>query len=318
MATKTSNELIVRYLLGDLPEDEQVQLEDRAFTDREYLRNIEDVENDLIDEYVRGALSETKRRQFEHRFLASAERQKKVEFARALARVVPAPDKIAPPTTAPWWELFTNFLHGLNPIWQFSLAAATLFLLLGVVWLFTRNSELRTQIAQLQIQQQAQQQQAETLRQQTSHERAHNQELTEQLERERTHNQELTQQLERAKPPGSPTAPTLSLSFFLPPGISRGADKRSKLTLPPTAQKVRLQIGLERGDDFKNYRVAISTAQGRKVWAQELLQPRGRTITTTIPSQLLRTGQYELALKGTTEAQQIEDVRFYYFDVLRK
>ena len=78
---------IVRYLLGDLSEQEQIEVEDRAFSDPYYLQNILAVEADLIDEYVRGGLLENQRRQFETRFLASSERRQKVEFARALARV---------------------------------------------------------------------------------------------------------------------------------------------------------------------------------------------------------------------------------------
>ena len=79
--------LLVRYLLGGLPEDEQVRVEERAFSDREYLGIIEAVEADLIDAYVRGELSASDRQQFERRFLASRERRTKVEFARALAEV---------------------------------------------------------------------------------------------------------------------------------------------------------------------------------------------------------------------------------------
>src|SRR5215216_599304 len=84
-----NDELIVGYLLGDLPEEKQSEIEDRAFQDEQCLREILAVESDLIDEYVRGELSDSARRQFESRFLASAERRRKVEFARALASVAP-------------------------------------------------------------------------------------------------------------------------------------------------------------------------------------------------------------------------------------
>ena len=83
-----NEETITRYLLGDLPETKQVEIEDRAFQDKECLASIEAVENDLIDEYARGELSGSARRQFERRFLASDERRQKVEFAKALANVL--------------------------------------------------------------------------------------------------------------------------------------------------------------------------------------------------------------------------------------
>ncbi|HEY6230232.1 MAG TPA: hypothetical protein VIW64_03115, partial [Pyrinomonadaceae bacterium] len=66
MAADLNNEkLIARYLLGDLPEEQQVAIEDRAFADNDYLALVTSVENDLIDEYVRQELSPTERQQFE-------------------------------------------------------------------------------------------------------------------------------------------------------------------------------------------------------------------------------------------------------------
>ena len=52
-----NEKLISQYLLGELPEEQQVEIEDRAFSDKDYLAAITTVENDLIDEYVRGELS---------------------------------------------------------------------------------------------------------------------------------------------------------------------------------------------------------------------------------------------------------------------
>ena len=82
-----SDAQLTRYLLGELTEEEQEKIEERAFRDRRYLLEIEALECDLIDDYVRGALSEGQRRQFEERFLASAERRRKLQFARALKTV---------------------------------------------------------------------------------------------------------------------------------------------------------------------------------------------------------------------------------------
>src|SRR5678809_240986 len=79
--------LAVRYLLGKLTEEEQVRVEDRAFSDAGCLGMLESAEADLIDAYVRGELRQPDRRDFERRFLLSPQRRRKVEFARALAAV---------------------------------------------------------------------------------------------------------------------------------------------------------------------------------------------------------------------------------------
>ena len=65
-----NEKLISQYLLGELPEEQQVEIEDRAFSDKDYLATITTVENDLIDEYVRGELSPSDQQRFESRFLA--------------------------------------------------------------------------------------------------------------------------------------------------------------------------------------------------------------------------------------------------------
>jgi hypothetical protein len=80
--------LLVSYLLGELSEEEQVRVEDRAFTDPSYLAEIEAAEADLVDAYVRGELPPDSLPGFERRFLRSPSRRSKVEFAKALARVV--------------------------------------------------------------------------------------------------------------------------------------------------------------------------------------------------------------------------------------
>ena len=127
MAADLNNEkVITRYLLGELPEEQQVEIEDRAFADQEYLASITAVENDLIDEYVRRELSETERLRFESRFLASAERRKRVEFAKALAGVVSEAAAPAQVVSWSWRESLSAFLSGLNPAAKVAFATAAI------------------------------------------------------------------------------------------------------------------------------------------------------------------------------------------------
>src|SRR5829696_3803217 len=146
-----NDELIVGYLLGDLPEERQSEIEDRAFRDEQYLQEILAAESDLIDEYVRGELSGSARRQFESRFLASAERRRKVEFARALVSVAPefaVTERSIRPASAPapvsWPNTLAVFLRGLNPAARFSLAAAALLVVIGGSWLIAESLRLRS------------------------------------------------------------------------------------------------------------------------------------------------------------------------------
>src|SRR5882724_5404200 len=107
--------LLQRYLLGNLSEEEQVQVEDRAFADALYLGALEAAEADLIDSYVRGGLSQPDRRQFERRFLTSPQRRSKVDFARALARVAAETSHPLVPAHPSGWQALLGVMSGWNP-----------------------------------------------------------------------------------------------------------------------------------------------------------------------------------------------------------
>src|SRR6516225_5119032 len=107
MPAERIDEVLLRnYLLGKLSEEEQVQVEDRAFSDPEYLVAVEGAEADLIDSYVRGDLQSTDRRIFEGRFLTSPQRRRKVEFAKTLEQVTAELKTSRPlvPERPPFWQ----------------------------------------------------------------------------------------------------------------------------------------------------------------------------------------------------------------------
>ena len=103
-----SEKLIAQYLLGELPEQQQVEIEDRAFSDHEFMTSITSVENDLIDEYVRRDMSESDRRRFESRFLASESRRKRVEFARSRKERLGRSAPLAVPGAMRWRRFLTD------------------------------------------------------------------------------------------------------------------------------------------------------------------------------------------------------------------
>jgi CHAT domain-containing protein/tetratricopeptide (TPR) repeat protein len=83
-----SEELAVRYLLGDLSEDESQRIEEKYFADSDLYDQLRAAERDLIDRYARGELSGADRQRFEDRFLNTPGRRDRVEFGVALNRYV--------------------------------------------------------------------------------------------------------------------------------------------------------------------------------------------------------------------------------------
>src|SRR6185503_19950791 len=74
--------ILVQYLLGELPEEQQQQIEQRAFADDEFYRRITEVEVDLRCAYAQGTLTLAQKKLFEKRFLIFADERKRVALAR--------------------------------------------------------------------------------------------------------------------------------------------------------------------------------------------------------------------------------------------
>lgn len=325
MATEPSSErLIARYLLGELPEEQQVEIEDRAFQDKDYLASITAVENDLIDEYVRHELSAAERRRFEERFLASAERRKRVEFARALASVASETVVVEKPAAISWRDSLKAFISGLNPAGQFALAAIMLLLIVGGAWLLTETLRLRRQFTGLQAESQSRQSERKALEQQIEAERKRNEELTARLNQEKQQREQTDESLRQLTETGNTATPAprpVIATLTLLPGVSRGGGKKPSLAMPENARLVRLQIGVDPEDQYKSFTAELRTVAGRQIWTREHLLARtrngARSIGLTVPATALKPGDYELKLSGQTEGGGTEDVGFYYFNVRR-
>ena len=330
VADLNNEKLIARYLLGELPEEQQVEIEDRAFADKDYLANITAVENDLIDEYVRHELSESDRRKFESRFLASAERRKRVEFAKAFTQVASeaaAPQRtvVSRPVGWSWRESLYAFISGLNPAAGFALAAVMLFLLVGGAWLLVQTVRLRSQLTQLQAENQSRQNERQTLEQRIEAERKRNEELNARLDQEKQQREQTDKSLQQLSENGSATTPpprSVIASLTLLPGISRGGGAKPSLSMPEDARLVRLNVGIDPEEQYKTFAVELRTLSGRHVWTRENLAARsqkgGRAIGLTLPASVLKSGDYELRLSGVKEGGGTEDVGFYYFEVRKR
>ncbi|HEU4507881.1 MAG TPA: hypothetical protein VFR78_06575 [Pyrinomonadaceae bacterium] len=330
MATDLNSEkLIARYLLGELSEEQQVEIEDRAFSDKEFLTTITAVENDLIDEYVRDEMSQSERRQFESRFLASPARRKRVEFARALTEIAPeyalAERSVVSPVPVSWRDSLEAFFQSLNPVAKFAMVAVALLVVLGGAWLITQTLRLRSQLTTLQAENQSRQDQRQTLEQQVDQERRRNAELTARLNQEkqqREQSDESLRQLSETADATTPPARPVIASLTLLPGISRGAGDKPVLVLKHGVRLVRLQVAIEPEEQFKSFAIELRTAAGRQVWSRENLTARSRrgarSIGLTLPATAVKPGEYELSLRGVKEGGATEDVGFYYFDVREK
>lgn len=300
--------VVVRYLLGDLAEEELVQVEDRAFVDPDYLKLIEAVEADLIDAYVRDQMQGHERKRFEDRFFASAERRRKVEFARAWARVadeakaIPGEARAAATleTRGSWRDWFA-FLRRPAPGFQFAMVAAAAILVGVISWQVVQTSKLRSRVGELEAERGRQQQREQTL--QSS------------LDAERARAQDLNAQLQQGTPAGI-------ASLTLLPGLLRGETVLPQLVVPQSAQLARLEIQLEPRDKYPQFRAELRSQRGDEILASNKLREQRsngtRAVVLEIPASIFSSGDYELTLKGMNPGRQFEDVGYYRFSVRRQ
>jgi CHAT domain-containing protein/Flp pilus assembly protein TadD len=126
------------YLLGKVPEDEQLEIEKRLLLDRDYMESLLIIEEELIDSYLQNTLSEREREEFQNYFLTTPARRRKLRMAKALRRYINNQQPI--PASGPrvresrsnrfWrWPVLT-------PAWQSAIAA---MLVLGVGLTIWRN-----------------------------------------------------------------------------------------------------------------------------------------------------------------------------------
>lgn len=82
---RASEEEIVGYLLGALPEAETERLDELTVTDPEFADAVSAAEHDLVDAYARSELTGNTLQQFKTHYLTSFRGREKLDFAQGLA-----------------------------------------------------------------------------------------------------------------------------------------------------------------------------------------------------------------------------------------
>lgn len=90
-----NEEIIRRFLLGEMDEEERFEFEERFVEDEELFEQINVVEGELIEKYVRGWMQPAERAVFEAQFLTTDRRRERVEFSRELINRIDSENKSA-------------------------------------------------------------------------------------------------------------------------------------------------------------------------------------------------------------------------------
>ncbi len=309
-----SEQTMRRYLLGELSESEQFALEEEYFAKPQLFNEILQTESKLVDSYVRGQLSGEVRARFEQVYLAHPARRERVKFATALVTKLDQTEEVSTieqsASRVSWWQRLLASVRGHSPALAFSVALATLLLVIGGIWFVIQTRQRQQELAQTQKAIEAEQQRRAGEQAQQADERRRAEELA---------------AGQATPPPPSPTVSSepRSVSLALIVGGVRGADNGQipTLVLLPDTTEARLHLNLKE-NDFPSYRATLQTITGVEVFSQTNLKPRrgnsGASFSFTVPARKLESGDYVLILRGVSPSGEVEDLSKSLFRVKKR
>jgi len=313
-----SSELLTRYLLGALSQEEAERLDERSIADDEFVLRLDAVENDLVDAFVRGELSGESLERFESVYLSTSRKAEKVEFAKAMlrfqersaaaavqqsgAKTPSGARRKASDDHATWSWLAVPRLE-----LQWTFAAATLLMVFASAYLITKNEWLGRRERAAHEREVAAERRATDLERQLSDQRSASASAQKELE-------EL-----RASVPVTESLKTITV-LLLPP--TRGAGQIPTVSVTPGTDRVTLRLQLE-GDDFPSYQVALrEPAVNRIIWSSPRLRARlegqAKAISVSLSAGLLKQQNYIVELTGIPTRGSKELLTGYVFRVVLK
>jgi len=329
MKDEADNEkLLIRYLLGNLSEEQRLQVEGEFLSDDQRYERLLALENELFYDYAQNKLSPGEREQFEKQFLSSEQNRKRVMIASALAHKMSESASFETPEKGGadrelrrFWQSLKSYFVAQGAAMRLSLAALAI-MSLALIWLVVGIVKLRNEFNQSWAQRAVQE---DRLRHRAQQERARADELNHKLEREIDENATLRQELSKmeAQSGGQGERAPSVISLVLAPSIIRDQSPgMRKLYLPQGARLLKLLLKLKGEVEYKSYQVTLLTAEGAERWRQDMLQAQrtgsGRSIELWLPSKTLAPGDYELRLKGYASDGTLEETGDYYYLSVRK
>jgi hypothetical protein len=308
--------LIRRYLLGELAEADQAAFEQELLINRGKFERVWAVENELIDSYVRGEMSRADRKRFESHYLASPLHRERVAIAESfltnIDQVVGESVEVSEKEPlVPWPRRFP--LHSPRLVLGVVLVVA-LLLTFGLVWSYIERVRLTGQIANLQKEAQTER---EILKQREREQASRNQEFEKQIADVSRSNEQLKAELEQLRQRRQSAAPTI-LSFLLTPAPVRGEKDPPQSTIPLLTRKADLLMELDH-NDYANYQIILQTVEGREILRSRTSKVRfGKDrafATLPVKAGELTKGDYILILFGQTADGKIEEIDRYFFRV---
>jgi hypothetical protein len=304
MNSKT-DELITRFLSGELSPEERTNVEERFFADNEFFQQLLSAEDSLIDGYVMKTPDPEEHKRARVLFESSSAQRPELKFTKDLINLL---HERRPKNYTDQWvpAVWTNVRQHFGTL-TFMLAG--LLLLAGIFYLYSQKRHLESQ-------QLAMQQSSEDARKSLREEAENRAELEKQLEIEkekRLKAEELIVQLQSRRPD------TVASILLAATTQDRGRNARA-VSLNPTTRRIQFQLELDESLRYKQYSVLISTFDDQQIWSNNSIdasQIKYARLTVMLPSHLLKSEDYKIEVKGLSDNGTFVHVADYVFKVRR-
>ncbi|MDQ3255578.1 MAG: hypothetical protein M3R15_17045 [Acidobacteriota bacterium] len=313
----STEQLFVRYLLGELTEDEQSSFEGRHFNDPHSVELLEVVRDDLIDAYLDDQLSPHDRERFENYFLASPHHAQKLAFAESFKNVLSdAPHAEVASSNMPaqhsWWPSLPNFTR--TRLSFTAMAAAVLLVAVGGFLLLRVVRQPHDPI----VREESMANDADIKNpnpDQSSEENNSNADQPNPNQNLRPESRNTSQLAEQSEP----RPRTQTITFLLTAGV-RGIEEAKPLVMTKDTKSVQLLVDRPAGE-YESYLVSLGTVEGEEIWSRKIRRLRpaksGQNIMLTVPADLLANRDYLLRINGVDLKGELEAVSQYYFRVVK-
>jgi hypothetical protein len=292
------DEMIRRFLLGDLNATERPVFEQRLLVDDALAARVRLAELELADDYAYRQLSSAERDLITENFLLTTDRERKVRVSRSLR------DHFAPAAVAGGSAAYINRLSaffGLSQLaWRFAFAIVVLLLLFGAALLVIKEPRLARQITNSIV---PRRRLAPGVPHEASH--ANNPSAPEH------------QTTSSPMPVHDQTAASPQIvSVALRPMASSPGDATPWISLPKGDEDIaRLQLAVK-PDQVGRYHAELLTSERQPVLSGELIKApdNGAQVNFDVPARLLKSGDYQIRL-SRDNAGANENLGTYYFRV---
>jgi hypothetical protein len=288
-----SDEVIRRFLLGDLSSSEQTVFEQRLISDDALDTRSRLIELELADDYACERFKTSDRALFEQKFLVTADRKRKLavsELLRDRFSFAGAAPLVTQPKTESLARRMAHFLGLDRRVWRIAFGALTLLILFATVLLIIKEPRLPQRIANKIIPKRSSQR---SLPREVNH-------PTDKPSPEHL----ITPSPLPPHDPAVPIAPRVEL-FPSPPEIG----KIPAITLSNSGEALHLQLVVMNNLSIP-YRAEVLPVSGRVVYSVDSLP--GPPFNVDVPAHLLKNGKYQVRLSDDVSKKEIAS---YYFFV---